>query len=81
MGAFEFRSKVGSDGTLNLRVLLGAANAGADVLVTIRKQPTSTSANQAADWHAFVEQTYGSCTGSGLERRPQGKFEEREAIE
>jgi len=77
----EFQSKVGSDGTLNVRVPLGTADAGTDVLVTIRRLPTPANANQPADWHAFVEQTYGSCAGSGLERQPQGDFEERETLE
>ncbi len=35
---------------------------------------------EAKSWSDFVEQTYGSCAGLGLERRAQGGFESREPI-
>jgi len=31
-------------------------------------------------WSTFVEQTYGSCAGLGLERAAQGDFEPREPV-
>lgn len=31
-------------------------------------------------WPDFIQQTYGSCAGLGLERREQGDFEPREPI-
>ncbi len=34
----------------------------------------------AASWSDFVEQTYGSCAGLGLERIEEGEFESRETI-
>ena len=39
-------------------------------------------ARQAAamSWPEFVERTYGSCAGLGLERKEQGGFEQRESI-
>ena len=77
----EFQSRVGQDGMLNLQVPLGAAEAGADVLVTIRKLSNGADRTEPLDWHRFVEQTYGSCADSGLERQPQGEFEKRETIE
>jgi hypothetical protein len=80
----EFKSRVGPDGTLDLHVSLGEAEAGADVVVTIRRaSPTLLDPTQPdrQEWHRFVEKTYGSCAGLGLERQPQGDFEEREAIE
>jgi len=80
----EIKSRVGPDGTLDLHVSLGQAEAGADVVVTIRRAPSSQSNSTQTDreeLQRFVEQTYGSCAGLGLERQPQGEFEVREAIE
>ena len=79
----EFRSRVGSDGVLDLHVPLGELEAGADVVIAIRKIPGEnqrfiTDRNQ---WHQFVEATYGSCAGLGVERLPQGELERRETIE
>lgn len=34
----------------------------------------------AMPWPQFVERTYGSCAGSGLERPDQGDFERRDPI-
>ena len=79
----KLESKVGSDGVLNLRVPLGVGEAGTDVLVTIQPAEAArgSSGQDHADWHQFVEETYGSCAGLGLERHDQGAFETREAIE
>jgi hypothetical protein len=76
----EFKSRVGPDGTLDVHVALGEAQAGADVVVTIRRASPSSQADRS-EWLRFVNQTYGSCAGLGLERQPQGEFEAREAIE
>ena len=79
----EFQSRVGQDGVLDLHVPLGAEEAGAEVVVTIRHIAANAAPPKMdrADWHRFVEETYGSCAGLGLERQPQGEFEKREAIE
>ena len=77
MSPIHLHSRVGKDGVLTLRVPLTPGDADADVLVTI--QPLSKSA--ATDgWREFIESTYGSCAGLGLERPDQPKLEEREAI-
>ena len=34
----------------------------------------------ALSWSEFVERTYGSCAGQGLERHDQSEFEPREPI-
>lgn len=36
---------------------------------------------QRSTWLSFVEQTYGSLTGTPIERGDQGQFEVRETIE
>jgi hypothetical protein len=78
----EFQSRVGADGVLDLHVPLGESEAGTDVLVTIRAvSSVGNRKSNPADWHRFVEETYGSCAGLGLERQPQGEFDKREALE
>ena len=79
----QIRSRVGKDGVLTLRVPLGTEGADADVLVTIQPfgEPLSPPTPGPLDWHQFVDETYGSCAGLGLERHQQGVFEEREAME
>jgi NADH:ubiquinone oxidoreductase subunit len=77
--SIEFKSRVGQDGVLDLHVPLGEDEAGTDVLVTIR--PLTAASVVPPDWHGFVEETYGSCDGLGLERQPQGQIEQREPIE
>jgi hypothetical protein len=76
----QFQSRVGPDGTLKLDVPLGPSEAGADVVVTIRRTQSQAAAGEV-DWHRFVEETYGSCAALGVERAPQGDFERRETIE
>lgn len=79
----EFHSRVGNDGVLDLHVQLDTIEAGSDVVVTVRKfagQPAHVI-HDRAEWHRFVEETYGSCADLGIERPPQGEFEKREAME
>jgi hypothetical protein len=77
----QVHSRVGSDGVLKLSVPLGAQDANRDVVVTIE---SLSSANQVplfeTSWQDFLDQTYGSCSGFGLVRAPQGEFELRESI-
>jgi hypothetical protein len=71
----QFHSQVGPDGVLNVQVNLGASEAKRDVVVTI--QPLSqpgADANQL-DWHEFLNRTYGSCAGLGVERPELGIIE------
>jgi hypothetical protein len=76
----RLQSRVGTDGVLNVTVALTAADAGRDVVVTIQPAQPAESA-QSMDWHEFVRQTYGSCSGLGLERHEQGMLEEREVLQ
>jgi len=38
------------------------------------------SANEALDWHEFIEETYGCLKDDPIERGEQGTFEIRESI-
>jgi len=78
----RFESRVGPDGVLSLRVPLGPEEADARVRVTVEPLPADEKpASDDSEWHRFVEATYGSCDGLGLERQPQGEFEKREDLE
>ncbi|HET6246925.1 MAG TPA: hypothetical protein VFE47_04435 [Tepidisphaeraceae bacterium] len=79
----QFQSRVGSDRTLEFHVPLQDMEPGDEVLVTIRRLAPDSPARRIgpAEWHRFVEETYGSCADLGMERLPQGEFEKREAIE
>ena len=76
----QIESRVGPDGVLTLRVPLGPEEADARVRVTVEPLPAGAGPS-TDDWHQFVEETYGSCAGLGLERQPQGDFERREDVE
>ena len=78
----QFQSRVGDDGILDIHVDLGRSDAAKNVVVTIKPLPVDDDAKKAvsADWHDFIEETYGSCAGSGLERPEQGTMELREPI-
>jgi hypothetical protein len=80
--AIQFQSRVDKDGVLQMRIPLGEAEAGASVLVTVQRiDQCAVQPRDKSDWHAFVESTYGSCAGLGLERPEQGVLELREPLE
>jgi hypothetical protein len=69
MQSVQFQTEIGPDGVLNLSIQLGQAEAKTPVVVTIQPlgDDTSNVPNQELGWHDFVNQTYGSCAGLGLE--------------
>ena len=78
----QIESRVGADGVLTLRVPLGPDEADARVRVTVEPLDVPPpGAVTGGEWHRFVQETYGSCDGLGLERQPQGDFDEREGVE
>ena len=76
----QFQSRVGDDGVLNVQLNLGRAEAKKDVKITIEPVKSAAEQPMAISWSEFVERTYGSCAGLGLERPEQGCFELREPI-
>ena len=80
--AIQFHSRVGDDGILNVQINLGCTAAKKEVVVTIQPASASEDVQQSAvrAWPDFVERTYASCAGLGLERHGQGDFELREPI-
>jgi hypothetical protein len=73
MKPIQIHSQVGSDGVLTLRVPMGTEEAAKPVVVTITpaNEDANATARGNAEWHQFVEETYGSCAGLGLERPDQ----------
>ena len=82
MESIQLHSKVGRDGVLELRVPLGRNEADREVVVTIQSLPGNGDLKRPdrPDWHTFINQTYGSCAGLGLERHQQGEYEHRDPI-
>ena len=80
MKSVQLESEVGPDGVLELRVPLGVGDARTRVVVTIEPllPPTLRCVSAVLDWHNFVEQTYGSCAGLGLEEPPDLPLEQRD---
>ncbi len=76
----QVESVVGKDGSLVIQVPRDTFPANARVLVTV--QPISAGQDsEHLEWRRFLDETYGSCAGLGLERPEQGKFEEREPLQ
>jgi hypothetical protein len=79
MKSIQLESEVGADGVLELRVPLGTHDARKRVIVTIEPLPPAPpSAPDSSDWHEFVERTYGSCAGLGLEEPPDLPLEQHD---
>lgn len=79
--AIQFHYRVGDDGVLNVQLNLGHAEAKKEVIITV-EHAEAPGAERSCDmpWPDFVQHTYGSCAGLGLERLEQGIFETREPI-
>lgn len=78
METFEYSTRVGADGALDLHVNLGPTQANREVKVVI--QP---AAHRRADqmtqeeWVRFVEETAGSIDDPTFVRHDQGQYEDR----
>jgi len=76
----QFHSQVGDDGVLNVQIDLGRTEAKKEVVVTIQPIAEHKLSGKNLSWPEFIERTYGSCHGMGLERHDQGEFEQREPL-
>lgn len=79
MDTIQLHSHIGPDGVLTV----DRSEADKDVLVTIQSLPGEGDepVKDTSDWHQFVEETYGSCAGLGLNRHGQDVLEQRETVE
>jgi hypothetical protein len=78
MTRIEIKSRVGPDGVLDVKVPVGPEEANREVMITV--QPLSTPAGDARedDWQKFIDETYGSCAGLGLEEPADLPLQKRE---
>lgn len=79
MKLIEVKSKVGSDGILNLRLPMGKTGANREVRVTV--QSTSEDGRERQqDWRRSVQATAASIDDPTLERNDQGQLAENEDL-
>jgi hypothetical protein len=71
------KSRVGSDGVLQLTVPVGPADADREVQVTV--EPVASSGPSAEEWRRGILETAGKWQGD-FERPDQGEFEERDPL-
>lgn len=78
MNRIVMRSKVSSDGILNVSLPVGLEEADQEVQVTVEpfnpKQPM-----MQAEWSAWVDSMAGTWQGD-FERPPQGEYEVRDSL-
>jgi hypothetical protein len=72
-----FKSRVGSDGVLSVRIPLGPGDADRDVLLTV--EPVAGNGEQPSDYVSWLESIAGRWQGE-FERFPQGEFEQRDPL-
>jgi hypothetical protein len=78
MNRIVVKSKVNSDGVLNLSVPLGVEEADQEVKVTVERSDAKKPMTQD-EWRAWVDSMAGTWQG-GFVRSPQGEYEEREPL-
>ena len=79
MKSVQLESEVGADGVLELRVPLAPSDARTRVVVTIEPMLASPPCISAkSDWHEFVQRTYRSSAGHGLEEPPDLPLEQHD---
>ncbi|MBS0262790.1 MAG: hypothetical protein JSS02_12620 [Planctomycetes bacterium] len=78
MNRMILKSKVGSDGVLQVAIPFGLANANREVQVTI--DPAQPRSDAPSDYSAWLDSIAGRWQGD-FERPPQGVAEEREPLQ
>jgi hypothetical protein len=77
MNRIVVKSRVGSNGVLQLTLPVGPADAGQEVQVTV--EPAGPPALSPDEWRQRVLETAGKWQGE-LERPEQGEYEQREPL-
>jgi hypothetical protein len=77
MNRMIVKSRVGADGVLTMRVVIGAANANRDVEVTI--EPVAGLATTGEEWQKFLTSTAGAWQGE-FECPDLSEYEKRDAL-
>jgi len=79
--SFEYSSRVGADGALDLHVNLGPAQANREVRIVVQPveiKPTQKMSQE--EWVEFIKSTAGSIDDPTFIRHDQGQFEDRGEI-
>lgn len=77
MNRMVIKSRVGSNGILQLNVPVGPANADREVQITV--EPLGPPVLSPVEWRQRVMETAGMWQGE-LERPEQGEYEQREPL-
>ena len=77
MNRIVVKSRVGSNGVLQLTLPVGAANANQEVQITV--EPAGPPALSADEWRRRILETAGKWQGE-FERPEQGDYEQREPL-
>jgi hypothetical protein len=77
MNRIVVRSRVGSDGVLQLALPVGPANADREVQITV--EPVGPSGLSPEEWRQRILETAGKWQGE-FERPEQGAYEQREPL-
>ena len=77
MNCIVVKSKVGSDGVLQLSLPVEPADANQDVQITV--EPIEASAQSQDEWRRFILETAGQWQGE-FERPEQCEYEIREPL-
>jgi hypothetical protein len=77
MDRIVVKSRVGSNGILQLAVPVGPANADREVQITV--EPVGPPAQTPDEWKQGVLETAGKWQGD-LQRPEQGEYEQREPL-
>lgn len=78
MNRLVLKSRISSDGVLNLSVPVGLEEANQEVQVTVERAAVGQEMSQDV-WRAWVESMAGSWQGD-FTRPPQGQMEDREPL-
>jgi hypothetical protein len=82
MTRFETKSRIGSDGVLNVTVPLGIAEANREVRVIIEPvdRPERAPSMGREEWKQFVMETAGSISDPTFRRHEQEEFESARSV-
>lgn len=80
MKTLQFRSHVGTDGVLTLRMPTDLAGTELDVLVVVSEVDKATPLPPIPNWQEFITRTSGSIADPTFDRPSQGEYEARDAL-
>lgn len=81
MESYEYSTRVGADGSLDLHLELGPAQANREVKVVVQPVVKSPAEEMSQEqWQAFVKGIAGSISDPSFVRQEQGEYENRSEV-